>query len=194
MSGLNIVGSKRSDGTNREENDYYATDTRAIQDLCKFEDVYGVVWENAVGEGNLFYEIEKLPNVKRVVGTDLIDRANGKFKCVDFLKHDENLTNKKVDWIITNPPYKFGKEWAQKSINSVKEDGKVALLMKLVWLESLDRYKMFKNLPLKAVYVYSKRLGVYKNNIKTKNSGLVAYAWFVFDKQHKGNAIIDWII
>lgn len=141
----------------------------------------------------MFYELEKLPNTK-VIGTDLIDRANGKFKCRDFLKHDETTTNTKVDWIITNPPYKYGKEWAEKSINSVKYNGKVALLMKLVWLESADRYEMFKKLPLKAVYVYSKRLGVYKNNEKTKNSGLVAYAWFVFDKEYKGKPIIDWIL
>lgn len=193
MSGLNIVGSQRSDETEREENDYYATDPRAIQDLARFEIIQGNVWENAVGEGNLFYELEKLPNTK-VIGTDLIDRANGKFKCRDFLKHDETTTNTKVDWIITNPPYKYGKEWVEKSINSVKDNGKVALLMKLVWLESADRYEMFKKLPLKAVYVYSKRLGVYKNNEKTKNSGLVAYAWFVFDKEYKGKPIIDWIL
>ena len=66
--------------------------------------------------------------------------------------------------------------------------------MKLVWLESADRYEMFKKLPLKCVYVYSKRLGVYKNNEKTKNSGLVAYAWFVFDKKYKGKPMIDWIL
>jgi hypothetical protein len=39
MSGLNIVGSQRSDETEREENDYYATDPRAINDLARGADV-----------------------------------------------------------------------------------------------------------------------------------------------------------
>lgn len=194
MSGLNIVGSERSDGSEREENDYYATDKKAILDLAKFENIYGNVWENAVGEGNLYYEILKLPNVTKVIGTDLIDRTNGEFDCKDFLQHDTKTTNTEIDWIITNPPYKFGKEWVEKSIQSVKDNGKVALLMKLVWLESESRYNMFKTLPLKSVYVYSKRLGVYKNNIKTKNSGIIQYAWFVFDKEYIGKPTIDWII
>jgi hypothetical protein len=66
--------------------------------------------------------------------------------------------------------------------------------MTLVWLEGTNRYEMFKKLPLKSVYVYSKRLGIYKNNVKTKNSGIIQYAWFVFDKEYVGKPTIDWIL
>ncbi len=195
MGGLNIVGSQRSDGSERQKHDYYATDPLTIQDLNKYEDIKGIVWENAVGEGNLYDEIIKIPNVKKTIGTDLIDRDKGRFKIHDFL-NDVNLNfDEKPDWIITNPPYKYGKEWVTKSLESVKENGKVALLMKLVFLESVSRYEMFQNTPLRNVYVYSKRVGVYKNNKKTKNSGLTAYAWFVWDKEYDYNLppMIKWI-
>ena len=66
--------------------------------------------------------------------------------------------------------------------------------MKLVFLESVDRYEFFKKSWLKQVLVYSKRLWVYKDNIKTKNSWLVAYAWFVFEKWYKDKPTIDWIL
>jgi hypothetical protein len=193
--GLNIVGSKRFDGTSREIHDYYATDPKVIQDLYRFENIKGFVWENAVGEGNLYNEIIKLPSVDKVIGTDLIDRCKGKFKINDFLK-DNNPFKIKPDWIITNPPYKYGKEWVLRSLEAVNDEGKVALLMKLAFLESVSRYEMFKSTPLRNVYVYSKRVGVYKNNIKTKNSGLTAYAWYVWDKSFTNNVKpqVDWII
>lgn len=192
--GLNIVGAKRTDGTGREIHDYYATDPLTINDLCHFEDISGIVWENAVGEGNLYNELIKIPSVSKVIGTDLIDRAKGKFKINNFLQNNKPF-HEKPDWIITNPPYKHGKEWVIRSLDAVKDTGKVALLMKLAFLESVSRYEMFKNTPLKSVYVYSKRVGVYKNNVKTKNSGLTAYAWYIWDKTYSSSIEprINWI-
>lgn len=186
--GLNIVGSKRSDGTEREENDFYATDPRAIEDLSKFVNISGSVWENACGDGALAREIKKLSNVKWVYSTDIIDRGYEDFDgVVNFLEIFEPQV---YDWIITNPPYKHGLEWVRKSLNY---SGNVAVLMKLVFLESAERKKFFEECPPSKVLVYSKRLGVYKNNIKTTNSGLVAYAWFVWEKGIKRQPEIYWI-
>lgn len=194
-TGLNIVGSIRSDGTDREENDYYATDPRAIIDLAKFYNIQGKIWENAVGEGNLYYELKKLDNTK-VYGTDLIDRKRGEFKIFDFMASDLEPLKNKFDWIITNPPYKFGMEWVKKSLFCLKPEGKLALLLKLSFLEGCSRYTFFKDKTnLESVLVYCRRLGVYKNNIKTKNSGLTAYAWFIWSKDmtNKKQPIVDWI-
>lgn len=195
---LNIVGSKRSDGTEREENDFYATDPKAISDLQKFVNIKGNVWECACGDGALSKELVKIEGVNYVMSTDLIDRgykgANTlkyacaeKIKTLDFLKFEGWQF---ADWIITNPPYKHGLEFAKEALKRAEN---VAFLMKLVWLESVSRKPFFEKHPPSKVLVYSKRLGVYKNNIKTKNSGLIAYAWFVWEKDHIGETIIKWI-
>lgn len=181
---LNIVWAKRTDWTDREENDYYATDPKAIKDLSKFVNIEWTVWENACWEWNLSKELEKIDNVS-VLSTDLVNRWY--WTQLDFL--NDNVSQG-FDWIITNPPYKHWKERIEKSFNYTR---KVAVLMKLVFLESINRHEFFKTSGLKKVLVYSKRLWVYKNNIKTKNSWLIAYAWFVFDKDYKWKPEIDWI-
>jgi len=185
--GLNIVGSKRSDNTDREENDFYATDPKAIKDLAKFVNIYWKVWENACWTGNLSKELIELPSVSEVIATDLINRWHWTW-WIDFLKED--FDNVDADWIITNPPYKHWKEWIEKSLKLAPN---VAMMMKLAFLESSSRYEWFKTSWLKQVLVFSKRLWVYKNNIKTKNSWLVAYAWFVFDNKYTWKPTIDWI-
>ena len=197
MSWLNIVWANRSDWTDRQKEDYYATDPRAISDLAKFVDIRWIVWENACWEWNLSKELEKLPNVIDVIKSDKIHRWTGmvldfmnwEWKLNFSLKKAEVINN--CDWIITNPPYKYWKKWIQKSLEYTPN---VAVMMKLVFLESADRYEFFKKSGLKKVLVYSKRLWVYKDNMKTKNSWLVAYAWFVFERWYKWEPIIDWIL
>ena len=44
---------------------------------------------------------------------------------------------------------------------------------------------------LKNIYVYSKRVNLKKNQ-KTQG-GMMAFAWFVFDKTYQGKAMLDWI-
>lgn len=190
---LNIVGAKRSDGTEREENDFYATDPRAISDLQKFVNIKGNVWECACGDGALSKELEKIEEVVYLFSTDIVSRGYADY-LFDFLTPDDDAwtgAHKHYDWIITNPSYKHGLEFAKKAL---KKADNVAFLMKLVWLESGIRKPFFEKNPPSKVLVYSKRLGVYKNNIKPKNSGLIAYAWFVWEKEHQGGeTVIKWI-
>jgi hypothetical protein len=63
VTSQNIVGAKRSDGTERETNDFYASDPKVISDLRKFVDIRGSVWECACGNGNLSKELLKIKRV-----------------------------------------------------------------------------------------------------------------------------------
>lgn len=188
--GLNIVGAKRSDNSDREKNDYYATDPKSITDLAKFVDIKWVVWENACGGWNMSKELEKLPWITKLISTDLIDRWYEKMdRQLDFLS--DHYLPVMADIVITNFPYKHWKQWVEKSL---KYAPICCFLCKLVFLESADRYKFFKTIWLKKVLVYSKRLWVYKDNIKTKNSWLVAYCWMIFERWYKWEVILDWIL
>lgn len=98
--------------------------------------------------------------------------------------------------IITNPPYFIAQEFIQHSLKSLHKDwNKVAMLLKLSFLESTWRYEFFKNTPLKKVYVFCKRVNMYPEwQPQPKNSWTIAYAWYVWEKWYKWEPIIDWII
>jgi hypothetical protein len=69
----------------------------------------------------------------------------------------------------------------------------VALLCKIQFLEGVKRYKFFKEHPPKMVYVFSSRLKIYKNGIETKNSTMLCFAWFIWEKGYSGKTTVDWI-
>lgn len=182
---LSIVGSSRNNG-NREENDFYPTPSYCVDELLKRETFEGNIWECACGEGDMSNVF--LKNGFEVYSSDLIDRGCG-YDTLDFLNSDL-----KYDNIITNPPYKIALDFILKAKQSSNK--KIAMFLKTVWLESKDRYKMFQDaeFPLKTVYQFSKRVSLYKNGVKMKNSGMIAYAWYVWDIEYVGKPSIEWII
>ncbi len=182
---LSIVGSSRNNGK-RQKDDFYPTPTYAVEELLKCEKFNGDIWECACGEGDIS-EVLKQYNYK-VRSTDLIYRGYGEKKSLNFLKSN-NITNN----IITNPPYKYALDFVLKA--KELSTNKIAMFLKTVFLESDKRYDMFQDIeyPLKVMYQFSKRVTLYKDGIKMKNSGMISYAWFVWDKNYKGKPYIEWI-
>ena len=180
---LSIVGSSRNNGE-REENDFYPTPAYAVQELLDREQFNHWVLEPACGEGDISKCLIK--NGYEVYSSDLINRGYGHqidfFDCKGW--HGD---------IITNPPYKLALDFVLKAKQLSK--GKIAMFLKTVWLESESRYEMFqdKAFPLKTVYQFSKRVTLTKNGVKMKNSGMIAYAWYVWDKNYEGKPTIEWI-
>ena len=82
----------------------------------------------------------------------------------------------------------------QKAIDLIPNGNKVAMLLKLQFLEGQARRKFFNENPPKTVYVSSTRLKCAINGDFEKfKSGAMAYAWFVWVKGFKGDPIIKWI-
>jgi hypothetical protein len=180
---LSIVGSSRANG-DRELNDFYPTPDYATQALLDREKFIGEIWEPACGEGHMSEVLIK--NGYNVVSSDLIDRNYGQLG--DFLTSNYQTQN-----IITNPPFKHALEFVNKAKQN--SNGKIAMFLKTVFLESEKRYEMFNDTeyPLKTVYQFSKRVSLTKNGEKMKNSGMVAYAWYVWDKEYVGQPTLQWI-
>jgi len=179
-----IVGSSRANGE-RQKDDFYPTPAYAVEELLKREEFIGNIWECACGDGAISEVLVK--KGFDVINSDLVDRGYG--VQLDFLKSDFVADN-----IITNPPYKFSLEFILKA--KTQSRGKIAMFLKTVWLESESRYEMFqdKEFPLKTVYQFSKRVTLYKDGVKMKNSGMISYAWFVWDKSYVGKPTIEWIL
>lgn len=134
----------------RETNDYYATEPKALELLLEKETFSPYVWECACGEGHLSKVLEA--KGYNVLSTDLIDRGYGEVK--DFLTTD-------VKWcgdIITNPPYKYALEFVEHALDVVTEGHKVAMFLKLQFLEGKKRRKFFDKAPPKTIYISSSRL------------------------------------
>ena len=172
----------------REENDFYATEPSAIDDLLKKETFSRDIWECAVGQGHLAKRLREFGH--NVKCSDIIDRGYSGTEVLDFLESNEKFNGD----IITNPPYKYCTEFILKAIDSIQDGAKVAMFLKLTTLESQKRYDdIFKNYKPKTVYVFTKRKKCLKNGIDNGTSSAVCYAWFVWVKGEYNCTEIKWI-
>lgn len=171
----------------RETHDYYATEPKAIELLCEIETFSPTVWECACGEGHLSKTL--IDKGYNVISSDLIERGYGKGG-VDFLKCSKEFDGD----IITNPPYKYAKEFVEHALKIVTDGHKVVMFLKLQFLEGKARRKMFEKYPPKRIYVSSSRLRCAMNGDfeKYAKSNAVTYAWFIWEKGFKGDTTVKW--
>jgi len=182
---FSTLGASSHSEHDREENDFYATDPIAIDLLCEVEKFNGYILEPSCGEGHLSKRLEKYGY--DVYSYDLINRGYGQQR--DFFKF--------VKWegdIITNPPYKFAKEFIEHSLKIIPKGNKVAMFLKLTFLEGKARKKFFELNPPKTVYVSSSRIKCALNGVfEVVGSSAVCYAWFVWENGYSGETTIKWI-
>lgn len=165
-------------GTDAEPNDYYATDPKALELLLEQESFSKNIWEPACGEGHLSKVLEAKGH--NVYSTDLIDRGYGEGGR-NFLTEAGIFQGD----IITNPPYRYAKEFVEKALETVPPGNKVAMFLKLTFLEGQRRKRLFCERPPETVYVSSSRLQCGKNGkFYDKTNSYVAYAWFVWRRGH----------
>lgn len=169
------LGASNHTEAEREPNDYYATDSIAIDALLSKAKLSPKVWECACGEGHLSKRlIEYGYDVK---STDLIDRGYG-VGGVDFLLCKEQFDGD----IVTNPPYKYAKEFVEHSLSIIPRGRKVFMFLKLQFLEGKARRKLFDTGQLKTLYVSSSRILCAKNgqfDVMKKRGGERTSIWMV---------------
>lgn len=172
----------------REENDYYATDPKAIDLLLKYEVFDKNIWECACGEGNLSEPLKEYGY--NVFSTDLIDRGYPD-DIIDFLKTDIKFSGD----IITNPPFKYATEFITKALEVIPFGNKVAMFMKLTYLSGKKRYKeIYSKFPPYKIYVFTGRIACSKNNqAEGFKASALDYAWFIWEKGKLGPTELKWI-
>ena len=188
------IGASNHTENEREKHDYYATDPKAVEFLLDEETFSPYVWECACGEGHIS---KVLANAGyQVKNSDIIDRGGiDNIEIMDFLKIQKEDIDKDFSRdIITNPPYKYAKEFVEHALDISMDNTKVAMLLKVTFLEGQARRKLFDKYPPKRVYVFSGRVKCAKNgDFDNMGSSAVAYAWFVWEKGYTGHPIIKWI-
>lgn len=181
------IGSSNHTPDKRAEHDYYATDPQAVEMLLALETFAHVIWEPACGEGHISKVLAA--HGHEVISTDLIYRGFGDPEPMDFLT--ETFPDFEGD-IITNPPYSTGLEFVKRALETVRPSGKVAMFLKVQFLEGKRRGELFAKTPPRTVYISRSRLACAKNGDFSHTEKAIAYAWYVWEKGFSGDPVIKW--
>lgn len=111
------------------------------------------VLEPACGGGHISEVLQK--HGYNVSSFDLIDRGYGKVQDFFNIKHSD------MD-IVTNPPYKIALPFLKHALDIIPNGNKVALFLRVLFLEGKERGHFFKENPPKKIYVASGRLSCAK--------------------------------
>jgi hypothetical protein len=194
LKGYALAG--KSESRERVENDFYATNPKALDMLFDAEPFgAGTYLEPSAGQGHLSNRIlELIPNAK-ITNLDVVDRGLDGVIVADFLEYSGT---EKYDYVITNPPYSLGKEFVDKGLELLKDGGKMAMFLKIQFLEGEKRRDMYKNNPPKYIYVFTKRMATFNNGSEVDENGkrwatTMCHAWFVWEKGFVGESVVRWL-
>ncbi len=186
-----MLGASNHSVTDRESNDFYATEPRAVEKLLSVLKRDGVrlsdpLWEPACGQGHISKVLDEAGYEVR--STDLIDRGYG--SVLNFLECEEIWRGD----IITNPPFKLSAEFIRKSLSLVGVGQRVIFFQRLNFLESAKRFALFQEFPIRYVYVHASRVGTAMGgDFQRYHAKSMAYAWYVWEKGYQGDTVMRWI-
>jgi hypothetical protein len=164
--------------------DFYPTPKWATFALIESERFSGDIWECACGDGTMSEVLAQTGNT--VTSSDLYNRGYGESG------HDYLATSRRSPNIITNPPYNSAEGFVATGLKAAER--KFALLLRLAFLEGANRANtIFHKNPPSRVWVFSERITFYPKGAVVNGSGTTAYAWFVWDKDHKGGTELAWL-
>jgi hypothetical protein len=180
------IGGKGSGRNDRVPLDYYATPPEAVEMLLKHEAFCPVVYEVAAGEGHIAKVLEKS---YVVFCSDIVRRDYPLIEC-DFLAVEQKLPGD----IITNPPYKLACEFIRHAHDVTVDDAKIAMFLKLQFLEGVSHRKLLEEFPPARIYVPSRRLTCARNgDFEHTEHGAICYAWFIWDKTYHGETVLRFL-
>jgi hypothetical protein len=162
--------------------DCYETHPAVVEALLKVETLRGIIWEPACGPGSIVRTLRA--SGYRVVASDILDygcpdASSG----VDFL----NLQRapRGVAAVVTNPPYKHANEFVRRALALVP---RVVMLLPLRFLEGRGRSDILDGGRLARAHVFINRIPMMhrRNWQGPRASNAHAFAWFVWDRDHRG--------
>jgi hypothetical protein len=167
--------------------DLYSTPPGAVRALLKAESLPHCVWEPAAGRGAIVDVLREAGHA--VIASDISDYGFPLHFVSDFLAQTKMPDSCRC--ILTNPPY------ARRILQPFVEHAldlspKVVMLARLPFLEGVGRSAILERRGLARVFVFRDRLPMMHRDSWTgpKAPSATAYAWFVWDREHRGPAAI----
>ena len=162
----------------RKKSDFYETPYSMTEQLLEVEKMVGSVLEPARGNGA----------ISRMIGAcESYDLKTGR----NFLKEKRQFNT-----IITNPPFSLAQEFILKAKQVATK--KIIFLLPLSYLHGKKRYDTIwtdKDFPLARIYVFTRYplLGETLRQDGKYNTGMMVYAWYVWEKGYVGEPVIKWL-
>lgn len=194
LQGAKLAGGNPTN--NRVENDFYATNPVAVGKLLAKYDFNGTTMlEPCVGMGHIAYTVSAIYHHSKnieVTALDIVDRGYPDTIVQNFLTWE---TDKKFEMIISNPPYSLGKEFIEKGMELLTENGQMAMFLKIQFLEGAKRKELFEKYPPKYIYVFRNRMATFNNGEPLDPNGkkwatTMCHAWFVWEKGSTSEPIV----
>lgn len=135
----------------RAEFDLYCTHPNAVTELLKLESFQNEIWEPCDGLGHISDTL--IANGYNVRRSDIVTRGRD-IEQLDILQCNEPWNGD----ICTNPPYSHALPIIRKCLDLVGEGCKVAMWLRILFLESKARKELFREYPPKRVWISSSRL------------------------------------
>jgi hypothetical protein len=161
--------------------DLYETPAGAVRALLAVEKFTGPIWEPACGPGSIVRVLRAEGH--RVVATDLLD-----YGCpdssggLDFFQ--QRRAPEGVTAILTNPPFMHADDFVRHALTLVP---RVVLFLRLAFLESESRCDILDGGALARVYPFRNRVSCPRYGFEAEsNATAIAFAWFSWDRDHKG--------
>lgn len=170
--------------------DLYETPPEAVRALLAVEEIpSGAVWECACGPGSIVRTLRAAGH--EVWATDLVDYGSPDQDQhgIDFLLEDGSAPYY-IGSICTNPPFKLATEFVRHALLLCP---RVYMLLRLAFLESERRTNILECGFLQRVHVFRNRLPMMHraNWNGPRASSAMAFAWFCFDRDHRGPTVLN---
>lgn len=144
------------------------------------------VWEPSCGAGHMVVPLLEVFGAVRA--SDVHDYGWGHV-VHDFLMPTPEPA---VDWIVTNPPFRLGVEFALRALDLARL--RVALLVRTAFLEGQDRHaRLFRPHPPSLVLQYVERVPMLKGRYDPAVSTATSYCWLVWDLRRITPTELGWI-
>lgn len=180
------LGASNHTDYTREANDLYCTHPSAVEALCDLETFSPDIWEPCAGLGHISQVLRS--RGYKVRESDILTRGRD-IEQLNFLTCHEHFDGD----IISNPPFKIATEIIRKALEVVTEGCRVAMWLRILYLESLERKRLFEQYPPRQVWISSKRIPCAKNgDFEHITSSAQGYMWLIFQKGYKGETKIGW--
>jgi hypothetical protein len=166
--------------------DLYETPAGAVEALLRAETLPLRIWEPAAGRGAIVNVLRDHGHT--VVAGDIASYGFPLDSVTDFFSTVKPPRG--IGAIVTNPPYRDAARFVRHALDMAP---RVYLLLRLAFLESTGRTDILERRGLARVHVFRERLPMMHRHgwAGPRASSAIPFAWFVWDRRHRGPIEID---
>jgi len=176
--------------------DLYTTEPKDIERFLRAVDrdklvIPSPIWEPAAGTGNISKTL--INHGYSVYSTDMIPYEDAEI-CINgadfFFLKAAVCEGDLCKTIFTNPPFNMQEEFL---LHALSMGVCVIFFVRLSFLSSIRRYKIFKTYNPAYVYIYTARAHCYKDGDINKGQNMIDYCVIMWIPPYKNETKIRWI-